>query len=532
VASAAPIVHAPPAPAASSAVPAANLTRRASLNAVQALLDYSARLLVGLVTMPILVRLLGQSMFGTWQVLGQLLGYLSSTDGRPTDALRLVVANRSAIDDARTMRRHVGSAVFVWLLFLPLIVLGGGALIWFAPALTKVSAELVPVVRFAAALLVLQFLLATLSAVPEAVLRGANLGYKRMGLQSGLQILGGVLAVGAVTLGLGLVGLSLAQVALAVVTAVCFWLLAKRYVQWFGVARPHKVEVRGMVRTSAWLAVGDLIAKLLVASDVVILGAVLSPAAATPYVLTGYASRTGVGIVALATLGAMPGLGNLIGQGHKERATALRAELLWMTWLATTVLGVAMLMWNRSFVRLWVGGEQYAGLVPNVLLVIATVQTAFIRCDSYIIDAGLRPRLRVVVGAIAAFVTIVACVALTSAFGLVGLCAGVVGGRLVQTIAYPIIAARTLTLDRARGPGRWLALIRPVLAMAALFVAAAILGERNPTASWPLWGVGVAVTTAAALILAYSLGLPAEARHAAAQRVRSALGGGKGATHA
>jgi O-antigen/teichoic acid export membrane protein len=353
-----------------------------------------------------------------------------------------------------------------------------------------------------------------------------------MGLQSGLQVLGGVLAVGAVTLGLGLVGLSLAQVALAIVTALCFWLLAKRYVPWFGVARPQSVEVRSMVRTSGWLALGDLIAKLLLASDVVILGAVLSPAAATPYVLTAYASRTGVGIVALATLGAMPGLGTLIGQGHNERATALRAELLWLTWLAVTVLGVAMLMWNRSFVRLWVGPEQYAGLASNVLLVLATVQTAFIRCDSYIIDAGLRPRLRVVVGAVAAVTTIVACVALTRVYGLVGLCAGVVAGRLVQTIAYPIITARTLTLDRARGLRRWLPMVRPVLAMAGLFAAAAIVGERNATASWPLWGLGVAATTAGALVLAYGLGLPADVRRATAQRVRAVLGGRTGATHA
>src|SRR5262245_31786328 len=210
------VVQAPQAPAASPAAP--NLTRRASLNAAQAILDYTARLAVGLVTTPILVRELGQSLFGTWQVLGQLLGYLSATDGRPTDALRLVVANRSAVDDDGTMRRHVGSALVVWLLFLPIAAAAGGILIWLAPRLTKVGPDLVTIVRLAAGLLFLQFMLATLSAVPESVLRGANLGYKRMGLQSGLQILGGLLAVGAVTLGLGLIGLGLAQVLLATVT--------------------------------------------------------------------------------------------------------------------------------------------------------------------------------------------------------------------------------------------------------------------------------------------------------------------------
>jgi O-antigen/teichoic acid export membrane protein len=529
VASAAPIVHAPAGPAAATSA-APNLTRRASLNAVQALLDYSARLLVGLVTMPILVRLLGQSLFGTWQVLGQLLGYLTSTDGRPTDALRLVVANRSAVDDSSTMRRHVGSALVVWLLFLPVAVIGGGILIWLSPTLTKVSPALVPVVRFAAALLFLQFVLATLSGVPESVLRGANLGYKRMGLQSGLQVLGGILTVGAVSLGLGLVGLSLAQVTLALVTALCFWLLASRYVPWFGVARPRRLEVRGMVRTSAWLAVGDLIAKLLVASDVVILGAVLSPAAATPYVLTGYASRTAMGILVLATTGAMPGLGSVIGQGLKARAAALRSELLWLTWLATTVLGVAMLVWNRSFVRLWVGSEQYAGLLPNILLVAATVQTAFIRCDSYIIDATLRPKLRVVVGAIAAVTTVSSCILLTRAYGLVGLCAGVVAGRLVQTVAYPIIAGRSLVDRDGRSGMTGLTLLRPVLAMTALFAIAAVLGERNGTTSWPVWGLGVTLTTGIALVLAYGFGLPAQVRRATVRRVREALG--RVATHA
>jgi O-antigen/teichoic acid export membrane protein len=511
----------------SAAVPIAqpNLTRRASLNAAQALLDYTARLAVGLIVTPILVRGLGQSLFGIWQVLGQLLGYLSATDGRPTDALRLVVANRVSLDDEPTMRRHVGSALLVWLLFVPIALAAGGVLIWLAPSLTKVDQALAPTVRFAASLLFLQFVLATFSAVPESVLRGSNMGYKRMGLQSGLQVLGGIFSVVAVMLGLGLVGLSLAQVTLAIVTAACFWLLAKRYVTWFGIAKPQTAEVKSMVKTSAWLAIGDLVAKLLVASDVVIVGAVLSPAAATPYVLTGYASRTALGILVLATTGAMPGLGRVIGQGQRDRALGLRTELLWLTWLAATVLGVAMLVWNRSFVGLWVGPEQYAGILPNVLLVVAMVQTAFIRCDSYILDAALRPRLRVLVGSIAAVATIAVSIVLTKKFGLIGLCVGVIAGRLIQTGAYPIIVIRFFAASRPIGPSLQ-RLARPVLVMTLLFTFAAFLGERNPVRGWALWGIGVAATALAAVFLTYMLGLPADVRRVTAQRVRAVFGGG------
>src|SRR2546425_5595549 len=52
--------------------------------------------------------------------------------------------------------------------------------------------------------LLLSLLLGGLASVPESVLRGMNLGYKRMGFQAGLNLVGGVLTAGAVYAGLGL----------------------------------------------------------------------------------------------------------------------------------------------------------------------------------------------------------------------------------------------------------------------------------------------------------------------------------------
>ena len=60
--------------------------------AVQALLDYGARIGVALVVTPLLVHGLGSAVFGIWQMLSQLVSYISAADGRPTDALRLVIA--------------------------------------------------------------------------------------------------------------------------------------------------------------------------------------------------------------------------------------------------------------------------------------------------------------------------------------------------------------------------------------------------------------------------------------------------------
>ncbi len=102
----------------------------------------------------------------------------------------------------------------MWLAFLPIVAGVGAVLVWVAPIVTKVGPDLRPAVHLSAGLLVAGFLLGGLGAVPESVLRGMNLGYRRMGLQAGLNVIGGVLMALAVTRGLGLAGVAGAQLAL------------------------------------------------------------------------------------------------------------------------------------------------------------------------------------------------------------------------------------------------------------------------------------------------------------------------------
>src|SRR2546421_685170 len=182
------------------------LTQRASLNAIASLLDYAAKLAVGFVVTPIVVAALGRSLFGTWEMLNRLVTYMSAADGRPTEAIRLMVANRQAVDDATTQRRYVGAALAVWLLFLPVITAAGGLVIWLAPGVTKAAPDLHGTVRVATALLLASFFMTLVAGVPESVLRGMNLGYRRMGLQASLNLVGGLLMIAAGRAGLGLLG--------------------------------------------------------------------------------------------------------------------------------------------------------------------------------------------------------------------------------------------------------------------------------------------------------------------------------------
>src|SRR5439155_156669 len=207
---------------------------------------------------------------------------------------RLVVATMQASDDNAAKRRYVGAAFVVWILFLPVILAAGAVLVWAAPTITQAPPELQAPVRLGVALLVGGLLFANLASLPESVLRGMNLGYKRMGLQAALEIVGGALTAGAIAAGLGIAG-----------------------------------------------------------------------AAGSQHVL--------------AAGGAIPGIGGVIGRRQYDKAAGLRYELLAVTWLFATAVGGTILLWNRSFLGLWVGSENYAGPVIDLLIVLVMTQTTIIR---------------------------------------------------------------------------------------------------------------------------------------------------------
>ena len=493
------------------------LTHRATLNVVASLLDYGAKLAVGVVVVPILVSGLGRTLYGVWEMLGRLVGYMTAGDGRPTQALRLVVSNLQGSPDDSAKRRYVGGALVVWLLFMPLVVVIGGALVWLAPVITKTAPALAAGVRLTAALLTVSLVFGNLASLPESVLRGMNLGYKRMGLQAGLEVVGGGLMAGAIYLGLGMMGAAGAQVAFALLMGLTFWWVVKKYVPWFGIERPTRADVKGLLGLSLWYSAGEAITKLQLASDVLILGMVLSPTAVTAYALTSYAARTAVNLQSLAAGGAIPGIGGVIGERQFEKAVRLRNELLALTWLFATTVGATILLWNRSFLTLWVGGVNYAGPWVNLLIVAIMAQTAFVRSDAYIIDAALQPRMRVIVTAVGATLTIVLATLFTMRFGTVGLCLGIIAGRLTQSIAYPHLVRRCFG-DTSR-PDLW-AIGRPLIVMALLFAAAARFGDRILAHHWIGWIAGVLATGVVVLVIGLVTGLPAEARAAVLLRGR------------
>jgi O-antigen/teichoic acid export membrane protein len=508
-----------------------SLTRKAYLNAAAAGLDYAARLLVGFLITPLLVSGLGDYAYGVWRFLERLIGYVSPASGRPTQALKWTLANQQASIDDEEKRLSVGSTVAVWAMFLPLMVVLGGVLAWFAPRWLDAPAGLYGVVRLAAAVLLVNLLMSTsLVAVPRSVLEGENLGYKRMGLSAILVFVGGGFTWLALHFDTGLIGVALSVSVSTLLTGVIFLRVVRTYAHWFGVAWPSLKAAREFLGLSWWFVAWNSIIKLMMSSDVVVLGVLGSVESVTTYTLTKYAPETLITIVAIGVLGVMPGLGGIVGSGNLERASRVRSEIMSLTWLVLTALGSAVLVWNWTFIKLWVGAEHYAGAVPALLIVVSVMQFVLIRNDAHVIDLTLDLRRKVLIGVVSAVLSLAIAGLLVGYFevGIAGLVLGFIAGRSILTVAYPLMVGRLLeTPLNSQLRGVW----RPALFTAASFAAAIWLGELLRATRWgaELGWIGfvlsAGITGGVAVLLAFYLGLSGQQRQTILRRVRVLLSG-------
>lgn len=504
------------------------LTKKAYLNALTVVLDYGASLVVGFLITPLMVAGLGNYLFGMWQVLNRLIGYITPASGRPGFALKATLANQQASTDYDQKRRYVGSTFLIWLLFLPLLIGIGGTVSWFVPYWVHAPTAYIWVVRAVAGLLVLNMIVDTLSSVPQATLQGENLGYKRMGMSVVLVLVGGGFTWLALYLKAGIVGVAIAVVASTLATGLFYLWIVRNYAPWFGIARPQLSDARQMLGLSWWFMGWNLVTSLLLASDVVVLGLLNSVESVTNYSLTKYVPETLIGVIVIVVFGIMPGLGSIIGTGDYGKAVRLRDEINSFIWLVATTLGASILIWNRVFIGLWVGADHYSGSTPNLLVVVAAMQLALIRSDGNIIDLTLRLSQKVLLGLLSVTVSIVAASIMVGYFKLnvVGLCLGIMGGRLIISIGYPMLISRFLNISLSSQLTR---MLRPVLVTILLFSTAVGLDRLvSVTAGtgimgWLIFILSAVITGILMLLISFYAGLSGDQRKSMLRRVRAVM---------
>lgn len=499
-----------------------SLTSRASLNGVASGLDYGTRALVELLVSPLVVGGVGAAAYGAWRVLWQWSSYVWGASGRSAQALQFAIAHKQWTADDTEKRQLVGAAVLVWLLFLPLMLAAGVAGVWLAPVLLDVPADQVTPLRLAAAILAVDAMAMTLVTLPRSSLVGENLGYTRMGASAALVAVGGGLLVLSVELDLGLPGLAGATLLTTLLTGAVFAVITRRRLAWFGIARPSRALARWFLGLSVWFLGWKLVLELMIASDVLVLAAFAPLTAVAAFALSKWVADSMAQVLSILVQATIPGIGAYLGSGALDVAARLRGEVMSLVWVVGTAIGTTVVIWNGTFVGLWVGEDLYAGRTTTLLVVVLAFQLALIRTDTFVIDVALRPRVKVLAGGVAAVLSIglAAVAAGPLDGGVVGLCLGLVLGRATLGVVAPVAVGRFLGVPLRRQVAR---VLRPALATCVLFAGGYWVAGENTVSSWFLLVAGVAGTVVAAGGAAFLLGLTPVQRARLARRARILL---------
>ncbi len=421
---------------------------------------------VGFIVNPLLLGALGPVMFGVWKSLQRFLDFATVADGRASQALKWIVAGRVS-HPYLELRRDVGAAIIVWCRWFPVALLVAAGVTVAIPFLVKGIPEDTKAIAYAAAaVLAANTLLAGLLTVPDSVLIGVNQGYRSMMVNTATVLASNGGMVVAAIAGFPLWSLAVIVFACAVVNAAINVVVAKRFVPWWGIAKPTTSDLRRVFGYSTWTLGWVAVDKLLLATELIIISATVGVIGVTQYTFTNYVMQFVTSIALITASGFMPVLGALLGASDgvaaAERARSVRHLVVGVAVLG----GSAVLAFNGTFVNQWVGEDQYLGNTVNTLLVVAGLQLALIRVDGQILDVTMRIAPKVLFGLISSVGGIVAgwvCFATTDS--LVTALVAVITVRAVSNLAFPMLIARAV-------PGSALPFRALILAVLLLFASA------------------------------------------------------------
>lgn len=415
--------------------------KRAGLGAIAGFVDQGSRVLVGFIVAPILVASLGAAGFGIWQILFKLHAQLGPLDGRAPEALKWTIANQQA-SDGEVQRGAMGSSVIALFVFLPVLLFAYILVYIYLPDYLSLQGSELQSARLALVLLGFATVFLSIGQIFESAVRGMNLAYKLLGVKGALVILGGALTAGFAYLGLGLEWIALSQLLVAIVGIPLLWLIAKKNVRWLGFSKPASGAVVSFIHRSKWFMASELISLWMLAGEVVLLGALVSAEIVSSYVLTMFAAQMITVAVITGVSSALPGLGGLVGSGELLKADKVRKESLLYSWMLALAICCVVLVFNRSFVSLWVGPEYYAGKTVNFLIVLCTLQLIFIRHDAAILNIALNVKGKVLWGLLSALLTFPLILFYVPRQELLGLCMALLAGRILLSISYPLLVAK------------------------------------------------------------------------------------------
>jgi len=438
--------------------------------------------IAGLWLTPFFLHRLGQSTFGLWLVGTQIIAYLLLMDLGIVALLQretAYITGRTGRHDAPELRQLLEKTLTLAFAQTPVVLIAAVLALWWVPDSWAALRGPLTVVL---GLFVLTF--------PMRVFQAALTGLQDLAFVARVQMfawIGGTIVV--VVLVLQGFGLSALAAGWCVTQAAIFGACGLRLAVRFPGAMPRRLVPRELGATrdyvvrSVWVSVSQIAQVLLNGTDVMIVGALLGPAAVVPYACTGKLIAVLANQPQAILQSAAPALSELRTTADRGRLFQVSAALAQATLAVSGLVACIVLAVNAGFVRWWVGPDQFGGLPLTLLLLAAMMIRHFNTTNVYALFCFGHERRLALTGLADGIATLALSAALVRTFGLAGAPIGAIAGVVLVSAPLNLGAlSRETGVPRRQilttlGPWLW--------RFAIVAVIAGLVGATIQPASFP-----------------------------------------------
>ena len=389
-------------------------------NTLAGWLDSSVNLISSFILNPIIVNTLGSYYFGVWQILFQLIGYLTAADLQPGTTLKWYVSKHKNLNDLNDISLKFSSTLFITLFSIPLYILFAFILTYFLPDLTKSTNENSEAINFTFIVLIVSFTINQFSFISKSLFVGMNLSYKRIGIQSISTISSALFAYLFLKLNYGIEGLAVAAVIGALLSLLAYFYLTRKVFQWLKVMLVKSYQLKEFISLNSGYLILKLSNLLNESFDIVLLAYFLGPTKVATYSLTYFSAKGLMKFIQELTTAVSPGLSISRSLSVKSFLKS-RDTFVLINWITIGISVPLLVLLNENFISLWVGSESYLGDTENLFICLILILKLTRGIEVSIIAMTLKVKKMAFINIALSIIAILSSIVLTPIIGVNGL---------------------------------------------------------------------------------------------------------------
>ena len=412
-----------------------NLKKTALLNTITSAIDYGVRLAVNFILNPIILNSLGGYFFSIWKVLRQLNSYMATGDLKAATSLKWIISKDRNSKENSELAHSYSTAIYSFLLLLPLYITIGVIIVMSAPYVTKSNLEDYYIVRSTSVVLVSTFILMQFFFLYESLLHAMNMAYKRIGLRSVILIIGGAGNIIVLKLGYSIFEMALVNMGTIVLNGGAMFVIAKNNISWLSIVKVKFKEIKSFTILSFQYTLQKVALLLSNSSDLLLLGFLAGPEYVVQYTFTIFAMIGIKGFVQMITTAIVPGIGTFYGEKNYEKVFNIRQKLLEIKRMLLTVCSIVICLFNKSFIELWTDNtDLYSGQINTYLITILATFRVLSIVDKSFINISLKIKRQILISILSSIIIITLSFILIPFFNITGLLIALVIGVFTELL--------------------------------------------------------------------------------------------------